>query len=168
MVRTLYLLRHGKSDWSQPVSDYKRPLTERGVRESGRLGAWMKAHGRVPERVLCSAAERARHTAVLVTQAFGLPPEHIEFDEGLYLAAPVVLLDYLQELPDDCQSVMLTGHNPGLEELLVMLAGKAFPSAGLLKVLPTGTLATLSVSDGWVALSAASCSLVDIVRGKNV
>ena len=63
MKRELILLRHGKSDWSQPVSDYKRPIKKRGFKEAGRVGVWLLTQDLVPAQILCSPARRARETA---------------------------------------------------------------------------------------------------------
>lgn len=168
MNKKLYLLRHGKSDWSQAVSDFRRPLSGRGISESIRLGSWMRENGYIPELVVSSPAQRALETARLVMQETLLDEARLMLDDGFYLADAETLLETVQETPEETDSVMLVGHNPGMESLLVSLAGKAMPSAGLVRVLPTATLACLSVAVPWHDVLPGSCTLEFIIRGKGL
>ncbi|KGM32356.1 SixA phosphatase family protein [Inquilinus limosus] len=141
-MKTLILLRHAKSDWEDPeLADHDRPLAARGRDAAPRMSAWLKAHGPMPDLVLCSTATRARQTLALVLEALGAEPE-TRFDRGLYLAGGAGVLARLRQAPDAAATVMVVGHNPDLEQLSRRLAttgdraaldrlAEKYPTAGL-------------------------------------
>jgi phosphohistidine phosphatase len=137
-MKTLLILRHAKSEWDEPgVADHDRPLSQRGKRDAPRVGQQLRAEQRVPDLIISSSAKRARKTAKLVAETSGYEGEVLLKDE-LYLAGPENYLEVLQALPETCQSVMVVGHNPGLEELVEALTGEA-------EVLPTAALAQIAL-----------------------
>ncbi|WP_174801908.1 SixA phosphatase family protein [Martelella limonii] len=135
----IYLLRHAQAVWPEPtMRDYDRPLSKRGVDDAAELGAQMKANGYVPELILSSSAMRCRQTADAAYRALGRAPT-CRFVDDFYQAAPVT---YLEALADnaDARTVMVCGHNPGIEETLLMLVGSdafnracpyGYPTSGL-------------------------------------
>lgn len=164
MTRELLLLRHGKSDWNTGTDDYHRPLKDRGKRGAQRLGVWLRQQGLVPDHVVSSPAERAIVTAEKVCKVMGMGSKGIRKDKTLYAATRGELLQTLANCPPQAQRVMLVGHNPGLEELLVYLADEPIPTPGDGKLLPTATLARLAMPDDWGNLHAGSASLQSIMR----
>ena len=164
MTRELLLLRHGKSDWSTTVDDFHRPLKDRGKRAAQRIGAWIAREKTVPDLVVASPAERALVTAQKFCKAMGSSAAGIVQDKRIYAAGVDELLEVLADCPRDAARVMLVGHNPGLEELLVWLAGDAVPQPEDGKLLPTATLARLQMPDDWRALVAGCARLVSITR----
>lgn len=144
---TLLLMRHAKSDWSDPgCSDHDRPLNPRGKRDAPRMGRWLKQQGLHPVRIVTSSAKRARKTATRVAQSFerDLPTD---IRSELYHASPEMWVDVLAELPSDADCVLAVGHNPGLEELLHELVGRY-------ERMPTAAIAVLDVgSRGWETFS---------------
>jgi len=165
MKRELILMRHGKSDWSQPLSDYKRPIKKRGFRESARVGAWLKEQDLVPELILSSPAERARETAETVAEGMDYNAENIFWNESVYMADVSELLDAIASIPDECHRLMVVGHNPGLEDLLFYLTQDLdIPDDG--KVMPTATIAVLETDQDWNDLEHGTCRLGVIVRGR--
>jgi phosphohistidine phosphatase len=123
---TLLLLRHAKSSWDNPaLADYDRPLAKRGQKAAPRMGAEIAGLNPRPERVLCSGAARASETLSLVLPALGAPAPEVVYDDAIYMAPPAQLLARLRKLagPGAPQSVMVVGHNPGLEELAELLVG---------------------------------------------
>jgi len=161
-VKRLLILRHAKSDWGDSsLDDWERPLSPRGLRDAPRVGAMLPTHALVPDLIVTSDAVRARTTAQAVAEAAGYDRE-IVVDPRLYLAKPADLLAVLQELPDDSARVMIVGHNPGLEDLIVELTGEHHD-------LPTATLAQLALPiDRWSALDhQAGGTLVDIWRPRD-
>ncbi|MEM9057810.1 MAG: histidine phosphatase family protein, partial [Pseudomonadota bacterium] len=87
-MKTLCILRHAKSSWSDPdVSDHDRELNRRGLRDAPRIGRELAAHGIAPDAVFSSTATRARHTAGLVLDALALDPGLCTLHEDLYLAS---------------------------------------------------------------------------------
>jgi phosphohistidine phosphatase len=164
MTRELLLFRHGKSDWGTDVDDYHRPLMDRGKRGAQRIGVWLAQQGMIPDLIVASPAERALVTAQKACKAMGNGDEGIQQDRRIYMAGVDELLEVLGDCPQDAGRVMLVGHNPGLEELLVWLAGEAVavPEDG--KLLPTATLARLQMPADWRALVAGCARLESITR----
>lgn len=166
-MRQLFLLRHAKSSWDDPdLDDFDRPLTNRGRRNAQALAAHLgRGHVR-PALVLCSAARRTCETYDILEPALeGVP---VSFESSLYEATKHDLVERLRRLDDHLASVLLIGHNPGLERLAAALAaghGEAKPLSHLAEKYPTGTLAVLETDlDHWAALEDGSCRLAQFVR----
>ena len=164
MTRELLLLRHGKSDWSAGADDFHRPLKQRGKRAAQRIGVWLAQQEIVPDYILTSPAERALVTAQKVCKAMGNRAQSIRQDDRIYDARVDDLLKALGDCPDASTRVMLVGHNPGLEALLVWLVSDhvAVPSDG--KLLPTATLARLAMPADWRSLPRGCARLESITR----
>ncbi|MCP3970656.1 MAG: histidine phosphatase family protein, partial [Rhodobacteraceae bacterium] len=138
----MLILRHAKSDWNAGAStDLERPLNKRGRKAAKRIGRWLDTSQFVPESIISSPAVRARQTAVSVAQTVGLPAQAIQWDPAIYGATAPALLMAIRETPQSCRSVMLVGHNPGLEDLLLALCGDDSPLLQGAKLLPTAALA---------------------------
>lgn len=157
---TLLLLRHAKSSWENPgLADYDRPLGKRGQKAAPRMGAEIAALKLRPDLVLCSGAQRTRETLALAIEPLGSPTPAVVYDDAIYMASPNELLALLRKLPsgaDAPQTVMVVGHNPGLEELAAELAGGGEKDA--CKVMaakfPTGALAVLTFdAPAWSAIA---------------
>ena len=168
-VRTLMLLRHAKSDWdSYAGDDFARPLAARGRKAAEQMGVWMRRDGSVPDYVISSPAVRARETVRILYEALGRDATHIGYEDSLYLADAGALLSIVRGFPDEAKSVMLVGHNPGLEELLIYLCGESVPTAANGKLLPTATLAQIAVVAAWRNLWRNSGRLIAITRPKDL
>ena len=158
-------MRHGKSDWSKPVSDYLRPIKKRGFLESSKIGNWLQDQGLVPQLIISSPAQRARETAETLAQQMNYSIEKISWNESVYMADVSELLDAIATTPEQCQRLMVVGHNPGLEDLLFYLTEEIdIPEDG--KVMPTATVAVLETDLAWSALEHSSCKLGIIARGR--
>ena len=148
-MKTLLLLRHAKSSWNNPaLDDHERPLNKRGRRDGPRMGELLRQHGLIPELVISSDAVRARLTAEAVTEAARYAGE-ILLDQHLYMASPAEILSVLSKIPGSADTVMIVGHNPGLEELVEQLTGEQqdFPTAALAQiVLPIDQWSDLKLS----------------------
>ena len=164
MTRELLLLRHGKSDWDTGDGDFDRPLKDRGKRGAQRIGVWLAQQNLTPDLVVASPAERALVTAQKTCKAMGNGDEGIQRDNRIYAAEIDGLLAVLGDCPQDAGRVMLVGHNPGLEELLVWLANEVVPVPEDGKLLPTATLARLQMPADWCALVAGCAQLDSITR----
>lgn len=114
----LFILRHGKSDWSTGEPDFDRPLAERGRTGAQKAGDWMKDEKLIPDRVISSPARRARETAESICRSLGLKERGICFDERIYGGSVAEMLASLADHAADARQVLLVGHNPGLEELV--------------------------------------------------
>jgi phosphohistidine phosphatase len=135
-MRILYLLRHAKSSWkNESKPDFERPLAGRGRKACEIVASLIQAREIQFDLVLCSTAIRARETIDLVNQYAKLRTE-IRFDERIYEATAMQLLELVSQIENDRKSVLLVGHNPGFEDLLYLLTGEnhRFPTASLAKI----------------------------------
>jgi phosphohistidine phosphatase len=166
-MKSLYLLRHAKSSWDAPeVDDIDRPLSKRGRKAAKMMQAYFRANHIRPESAICSPAKRARETLKLLLPALGDLSPH--YDRRLYEASYQTLLLCLADLPAQCESALLIGHNPGLERLALYLMndlGHGPGAARLQDKYPTGSLAILaSPAEDWTRLQVGSCRLDDFIR----
>src|SRR5262245_415709 len=135
-MRTLYLLRHAKSSWKDTnLADFDRPLSGRGRKATETVGAFLKDKEIDLDLVVSSPAVRARQTIELVLRAAKIKPE-LRFDERIYEATPSRLLEVVTQLENEQKAVLLVGHNPGMQELLLLLTGQSeeYPTAALTKI----------------------------------
>src|SRR5688500_5500681 len=117
-MKTLFILRHAKSSWDDPgLSDFERPLNDRGRKAAPFMGELMKRKGLSPAVIVSSPAKRAKTTAELVTGAADSAPE-IRFDDRIYEASPQALRQVVSELDHFRDSAMIVGHNPGIESFI--------------------------------------------------
>ncbi|MEZ5788014.1 MAG: histidine phosphatase family protein [Xanthobacteraceae bacterium] len=158
-MRRLILLRHAKSDRGNPsLADIARPLNPRGQEAATRIGAYMAKHDLLPDLVLCSTAERARETWDLVAKGFTKPPP-ATFDKRLYNADVDRIVTVVHETPMDSHTVMVVGHNPGMQDAATSLlaAGDVEQRANLLQKLPTGGLIVIDFAvDDWASVHPRS------------
>ncbi|HEX8249475.1 MAG TPA: histidine phosphatase family protein [Pyrinomonadaceae bacterium] len=160
-MKTLFILRHAKSSWDNPdLADFERPLNERGLKTAPFVGNLMRERRLRVDLILSSPARRARETATLVTEAAEFAAE-IRYDERIYEASPLSLLYLLSETEDEFESVLLVGHNPGLEGLIKILSGG-------IQSMPTAALAKIELNiDFWSKIAAESGKLNFVVRPKD-
>lgn len=139
----LILLRHAHALPAQPgQADRDRPLSAEGRAEADAAAAWLKAHDRLPDRVLHSPARRTRETCERVLAVLGYR-DHRE-DARIYDATPGELLSVVDD-NDEVQRLLLVGHNPGLEQVAALLSTgqsgehRGLPPAGIVVLhLPRG------------------------------
>ncbi|MET8977238.1 histidine phosphatase family protein [Streptomyces sp. NPDC004539] len=120
-LRRLVVLRHAKSAWPEGVPDHDRPLGPRGLRDAPAAGRALAGADRLPDLALCSTAERARRTWELASAQWGTPPP-VRYDPRLYGADVPEHLEVVRETPPEVGTLLLVGHNPGLEDLVLALA----------------------------------------------
>jgi len=169
MPRHLLLLRHGKSDWgTDAAEDFERPLAKRGKKDVRRMGQWMRREGLLPDYVISSPATRARETSYRVCEELGISIHDIHFDRRIYEADVPTLMAVLADCPQGRNTIMLVGHNPGLEELLAWLWGEktALPEDG--KLLPTATLACLRMPRDWTRLERGCGRTIVLTRPRSL
>lgn len=163
MARELLILRHGKSDWDAGTNDYHRPLTNRGVKASQKIGAWLGRENLAPDLTISSTATRAMSTAEYTLNCLNKGVDDIQKNKNLYLASLNDSLAVLASSPGTARRVMIVGHNPGLEELLEYLVGESLVSDDG-KILPTATVAHLEMPEDWSELANGCASLLSWVR----
>ncbi len=164
VMHQLILLRHAKAAReSAGVSDHDRPLTADGRQAAGMIGQAMRKAGLSPDVVLVSSALRTQQTldAVEAADVWDERP-NIDTLPALYMAMPNQIRDALRELPETVRSALVVGHNPGLHELAMTLAGPpgARPElARLAEGFPTAALAEFLVTTSWHKLSPGAAAL---------
>jgi len=168
MTKELLLLRHGKSDWATDTDDFHRPLKNRGKRGAQKIGLWLAQNNQVPDSVISSTAVRAITTAEKACKVMGFSARSIKRDERVYMASPEELIAVIRSCSAKVHRLLVVGHNPGMEQLLVLLADQQvdIPKDG--KLLPTSTLAILSVNGAWKNLSANQSRLLKVVRSRDL
>jgi phosphohistidine phosphatase len=167
-MRTLYLLRHAKSSWDDPgLRDHDRPLAPRGRRAAETIARHLGEEGIAPELVLCSSSRRTRETLDRIAEALGDGVD-VEIERELYAASAQELLQRLHAVHDGVGSVMLIGHNPGIEHLALTLAPKGEGVAEMRRKYPTGALATLDFEGSWRELAPGSAELAAFVKPKRL
>jgi phosphohistidine phosphatase len=168
-MHSLYLLRHAKSSWSDPaLADRERPLSPRGRRDAARIAEHCLRLGIEPELVVCSTAQRTRETLELIRPVLGAAAT-VELEPELYGASAESLLERLRAVPEGVASVMLIGHNPGLQDLALVLASGGTELERLEAKFPTAALATLTLTTAtWRRLSQADAVLAAYVVPKQL
>jgi phosphohistidine phosphatase len=169
MPRRLLVLRHGKSAWdTDAATDHERPLAPRGRRDAPRMGRLMRELGLLPDHVVASPALRARETVLAACAELGVDPARIRWEERIYMADVADLLAVLAACPESARTVLLVGHNPGLENLVGYLCGSSLTVQADCKLLPTGALADVRVPCPWWDLKADCGELCTVTRPRDL
>ena len=167
MSKELWLLRHGKSDRNVAMEDFDRPLKKSGKRAAERIGEWLHQQRLIPDWIASSPAKRAISTAKIVQKAIAVDGLGIMQDKRLYQEGFERLKTVLSECPLEARRVLLVGHNPELEDLLINLVGAAnLPDTD--KLLPTAALARLVMPEDWTHLDAGCAKLLSITCAKSL
>ncbi len=161
-MKTLLLLRHAKArDAATGEADVVRALNERGKDESRAIGRFITERTLNIDLVLCSPAARAEETAQLVIATAGLSPV-MRYEQPIYEASSLQLFELILKLDDDAHSVLLVGHNPGLEDMLHLLTDRVGQLA-------TGTLAKVEIEvTKWSDVAEVSGKLDWIVKPQDL
>lgn len=158
-MRTLIIFRHAKSSWADAsLEDFDRPLAPRGEKAAPLMGAYLAQHGLLPDLIFCSASQRTRQTLALASTAWSAQPETI-FDDDLYHATVPALMKAIKAAPDEKRHLMVIGHNPGLQSLLLELIGSGSPEgrSGIAHKFPSGAVAVLTFDvDRWAGIQPGS------------
>ncbi len=168
-MKTLTLLRHAKSSWNDPVAaDFDRPLNKRGRRAARTIGREMKNKGLCFDHVLASPALRVVETLDDVADGYG-STLHPEYDRRIYLASPAILLDVIHEADDGTERLLIVGHNPGLEQLALLLADGGELRDEVAVKYPTATIAEISLPvQHWRDVRKGMGHLVRFIRPRDL
>jgi phosphohistidine phosphatase len=157
-MKTLYLLRHAKSSWDdQNLSDFDRPLNERGVSIAQFMGETLAQRGLIPDVIVSSPAKRAIQTSTLAKESggFGAP---IRLEERIYEASPQALLQVTRAIRGEREAAMLVGHNPGMEGFIALLTDCH-------ERMPTAAVAVIETDlENWADLEPGSGKLICVLR----
>ena len=165
----LWLLRHAKSSWGDPkLADHDRPLTTRGERDAARMNAYLNEKAIRPVLVVCSSALRARQTLAGVLPGLGTE-FGVRIEPELYTFDAASLLERLRATPVDVASVMLVGHNPAIQELTLLLAGRRSAHDDVEGKYPTCALAEIELPPmAWNDVSRGVGSLTRFVTPRSL
>ncbi len=153
-------MRHAKSSWTDPsLSDFERPLNERGRRAAPFMGEVLKREGLVPDHIICSPAQRTRETAELVQEATA-PDVDVHHEARIYEATAGELIEVVSTTPDNFQRALLIGHNPSSEQVVQVITGA-------IEAMPTAALAVIDLDiDLWSEIAPGKGKLRRIFRPK--
>jgi len=171
-VKTLALFRHAKSDWSDArARDFDRPLNERGQRGARAMGDYIKSTGRQFARMIASPAVRAAETVEEASRAWGCTFK-VEWDRRIYLASSATLIDLIKEIEGDPASVLMVGHNPGLEDLIFDLVpddGTSPLRDVVEQKFPTATFAVIELDvENWSDVTEGCGRLTELKRPRDL
>jgi phosphohistidine phosphatase len=172
-MKRLFLLRHAKA---QPADggceDFDRTLMLGGMQDGAAMARYLRKSGYKVDLILCSSSARTTQTAELVLQEV---ESEIDYRENLYLAEPVKILAAVRGAPAQVSSLMMVGHNPGLEATAALLAREPVRRKerarheALEEKFPTCALAILDFDVGrWRDVEQGRGKLVDFVRPKDL
>ncbi len=145
---TLILFRHAKSDQSSTEADIDRPLNPRGQRQAPEAGRWLADNIDSIDLAVVSPAKRARITWELASAELDEQPQ-TRIDDRIYGGS---LLSVVRDLPGEARTVVLVGHNPGIEDLASLLSNTSVP-------MPTSAIAVLDASTAWSSAGDAWATL---------
>jgi len=142
-MKTLTLVRHAKSSWSDTsLSDKQRPLNKRGKRDAPIMGRRMLEHGIRPSLIISSPAKRAWNTAKIIATQISYPIEFLQREDSLYLASLPEILDVIALQDNGFNNLMVVGHNPGMTDFANFLL------PGLTHNLPTAGVVCVEIDQG--------------------
>jgi phosphohistidine phosphatase len=172
-LKSLSIFRHAKSGWDAPVErDFDRPINARGRRGAALMGDKWKKAGWPLDGIIASPAVRVTETLDHFQPAAGISEMEPHWERRVYLASAVTLMDVVREAGALGDHLMLAGHNPGLEDLAMMLV--PFDPANPARVaieekLPTASLVRINFDiASWADLAEGSGMLDAFVRPRDL
>lgn len=166
----LILLRHAKSAWPDGVADEERPLAERGRKSAPVIGAYMAHEKLVPDLALVSPARRAQETWEFVREALSKKVKERDAP-GIYEVAAGHILEVIRTVKPGIRTLLLVGHNPGMEDLASLLVedGDADAIGRMKEKFPTAGLAIIDFDvEGWDEVAAGTGCLERFVTPRSL
>ena len=146
-MKRLLIVRHAKSSWKNgDLTDHERPLKKRGKNDAMKMGKLLKNKKIIPDLIICSTATRAKETAKILSASMKYKNK-ITYTDTLYMAEPSDILSAIINCGKKDKTVMVIGHNPGLEALVQILTGKV-------ESLPTASIAYITLKiNNWAEIT---------------
>ncbi len=171
-MKILGLYRHAKSDWTDPrARDFDRPLNARGKKGAVAMGQHIREAAFSCARIIASPAVRCAETIELGSQANG-SSYPVMWDRRIYLASSATLLDLLREQEGNPPSILMVGHNPGLEDLIFDLVpddGTCLLRDIVEEKFPTAAYAVLELDiDDWAEIAPDCAKLIHLKRPRDL
>ena len=162
-MKEIYVLRHAKSSWDNSnLSDFDRPLADRGISDAKKMSNFLKDMDIKIDRVLCSNAIRAKETFDLTADGFNFEIDKATYLDKLYFGDTTTIIQDLKELDESLNNILIVGHNPTLHYLVEILTNES------INRFTTCNLATISHNGEWVSLNSQQCSLKSLIRPKEL
>jgi phosphohistidine phosphatase len=157
VTKTLLVLRHAKSAYPEGAADHDRPLADRGIREAGLAGKWLRSNAPTIDAVLCSTATRARET--LARTKIKAP---VEYRDRLYDATPGMVIEEINDVDDTIGTLLVIGHEPTISEVVLGLSDGSNSSLSeqISEKFPTSAIAVLQFGGPWSQLELGGAALV--------
>lgn len=151
MSKSLHIIRHAKSDWSDECADIDRGLNKRGYKDTKLIGEYLSTNNYQMQHVFCSTARRAKITIEELNRYLQIPQQNIQHIEALYLASSAYLTSIIENTDNQFHQIAVVGHNPGLTELCNYYTGDSLVN------LPTCGIYSIHFDvDDWQALGCES------------
>ena len=162
-MKEIYVLRHAKSSWDNSnLSDFDRPLADRGISDAKKMSNFLKDMNIKIDRVLCSNAIRAKETFDLTADGFNFEIDKATYLDKLYFGDTTTIIQDLKELDESLNNILIVGHNPTLHYLVEILTNES------INRFTTCNLATISHDGEWISLNSQQCSLKSLIRPKEL
>lgn len=167
-MKLLGLFRHAKSDWDDLAKrDFDRSLNERGCRGAALMGQHIREHGIDWDKIVASPAERVKRTLEAA-----LPERSPVYDQRVYLASSDTILETVAEHGGKAAAILVAGHNPGLQEVLLDVVSPAQENALFFEAarkFPTASYAVLELDiEDWSGLGKGCGRLVHFMRPRDL
>ena len=164
----LIIMRHAKSDWSEAnTSDFDRPLTARGRKAAKQMGKWLKQKQHGIDRIVCSPALRAKQTCQLVAEQLDMPQDNVLLETRIYDASLSDLIAVIKQYSEGIHTLLLIGHNPGLDQLLCYLSQDPPPVNSTGKLLTTAAIAILDYGNNTGITAKPRCACLQCLIRPN-
>jgi phosphohistidine phosphatase len=156
-MKQLLVVRHAKSSWDSPlITDFDRPLNDRGQRDAPEMAARLQKRNISIDLFVSSPANRAQTTARIFMEQLKIPANRLLLAEELYLAPKAVFYEVIKKLDDRYNSVALFAHNPGITDFVNTLAA-TFRTDNV----PTGGMVGVLINTGsWASVENAAKELL--------
>lgn len=169
MAHHLYLLRHAKSDWNNTfLSDFERPLNQRGRRSASKIASFISTNKIRPELILCSSARRTRETLEIIQHSFN-PKTEFSIENELYASSVYDLIKRIQRVPDSIKSLMIIGHNPGMQDLSLQLSTSSELRDQISEKFPTGALVDVFIeTESWSRIAQGEARIISFTTPNDI
>lgn len=155
-MKTLILIRHAKSDWSNPfLHDFDRELNSRGLKDAPMMGTILAHKNIHPDLILSSPAQRAKSTAIEIGRKLSFPENTITYDSSLYESDIETVFEIIRSVSDTCKTLLVFGHNPEMTECANALCG-----ADIENIPTCGVVAMQLKEDTWKTIGFDTAELL--------
>ena len=166
-MKTLFVMRHAKAERDSATGrDFDRPLSKRGWRDAEAVGREMRFRRLEPDGVLASPAKRAAETVTAFASGYGRLDQ--QFEPGIYNAPADRLIEIVRNAGDGAERLLIVGHNPGFQELILCLADDEH-SDRIADGFPTAAIAAIELpAERWCDVAERSGQIVELILPRDL